>query len=106
MSYLYEKQRLGIVQADSPVTLESDQACWHNQLIISRGTATAGTLTISYKLGGKTFALKDQYAVAVTMSLTEDPEPIRFDGMVDAIIITQSGNNGTFDALLIGQTTN
>ena len=105
MSYLYEKQLTGLVQADSPVTLEADQACWHNQFIISRGTATAGTLTISYKLGGKTFAMKDQYGVAVTMALTANPEPIRFDGMIDAVIIAQSGNNGTFDALLIGQAT-
>jgi len=105
MSYLYEKREAGIVSGTDTVILEADQACWHNQLIISRGTATAGTLTISYKLGGKTFTMKDQYGVAVTMSLTADPEPIRFDGMIDAVIIAQSGNNGTFDALLIGQAT-
>lgn len=105
MSYLYEKKLEAQTSASGTITLEADQACWHNQLIISRGTATAGTLTISYKLGGKTFAMKDQYGVAVTMSLTADPEPIRFDGMIDAVIIAQSGNNGTFDALLIGQAT-
>ena len=105
MSYLYEKREAGIVSGTGTVTLEADQACWHNQLIISRGTATAGTLTISYKLGGKTFAMKDQYGVAVTMALTADPEPIRFDGMIDAVIIAQSENNGTFAALLIGQAT-
>lgn len=105
MSYLYEKSRTGVVSGDGTILLEADQACWHNQLIISRGTATAGTLTISYKLGGKTFAMKDQYGTAITMSLASDPEPIRFDGMVDAVIIAQSGSNGTFNALLIGQAT-
>lgn len=27
-----------------------------------------------------------------------DPEPIRFDGMIDAVIIEQSGNNGLDEA--------
>ncbi len=101
-AYLYENAQTAIVTGTGTVTLEANQSCWHNQLIISRGTATAGTLTIKYKVGGKVFAMKDQYGVAVTMALTADPEPIRFDGLIDAVIIEQSGNNGTFDALLLG----
>lgn len=101
-AYLYEKVQTGIVTGTGTVTLEANQSCWHNQLIVSRGTATAGTLTIKYKTGGKIFALKDQYGAAITMALTADPEPIRFDGLIDAVIIEQSGNNGTFDALLLG----
>lgn len=101
-AYLYEKLESGIVSGTGTVTLEANQSCWHNQLIISRGTATAGTLTIKYKVGGKTFSLKDQYGTAITMDLTADPDPIRFDGLIDAVIIEQSGNNGTFNALLLG----
>lgn len=100
--YLYEKLEEDIVSGDGTIILEANQSCWHNQLIVSRGTATAGTLTIKYKVGGKTFALKDQYGVAITMALTADPEPIRFDGLIDAVVIEQSGNNGTFNALLLG----
>lgn len=105
MSYLYEKKLEAQTSASGTITLESDQACWHNQFIVSRGTATDGTLTIKYKLGGKIFAMKDQYDVAITMSLTTDPAPIRFDGMVDAVVIEQTGVNGTFDVQLIGQAT-
>lgn len=101
-AYLYEKLESGITSAAGTVMLEANQSCWHNQLIISRGTATAGTLTIKYKVGGKTFSLKDQYGEAITMALTADPDPIRFDGLIDAVIIEQSGNNGTFNALLLG----
>lgn len=102
MSYLYEKKLEGQTSADGTITLEANQSCWHNQLIVSRGTATAGTLTIKYKTGGKTFALKDQYGAAITMALTADPDPIRFDGLIDAVVIEQSGNDGTFNALLLG----
>ena len=106
MSYLYEKSLTGQTSASGTITLEGDQACWHNQLIVSCGTATAGTLTIKYKIGGKTFSMKDQYGTAITMSLVgASPDPIRFDGMIDAVVIEQTGVNGTFDLLLIGQAT-
>lgn len=103
MTYLYEKSQTGIVSGDNTVTLVVKRDCWHNQLIIARGTATAGTLTIKYSLGGKIFNLKDQFGVNVTMDLSADPSPIMFDGMIDAVVIEQTGNNGTFDALYIGQ---
>lgn len=105
MSYLYEKKLEAQTSTSGTITLEADQACWHNQFIVSRGTASAGTLTIKYKLGGKIFAMKDPYGSAITMSLASDPEPIRFDGMVDAVVIEQSGVNGTFSVQLIGQAT-
>ena len=35
MSYLYEKREAGIASGTGTVTLEADQACWHNQLIIT-----------------------------------------------------------------------
>lgn len=105
MTNLFEDSLTGVTSADGTVSLNAKRSAWHNQLIVSRGTATAGTLTIKYTLGGKTFNLKDQYGNNITMALTADPEPIRFDGMVDTVVIEQAGNNGTFDALLIGQTT-
>ena len=108
MTYTYANTKDYSNATASPIVHEADQGCWHNVLAVARGTATAGTLTISYKLAGKTFALKDQYGTQVTMSLASDPDPIRFDGMVDAIVIAHTGINagGTFTATLLGQTTN
>lgn len=108
MTYAFDNTKTYSSATSSPITHESDQGCWHNVLAVARGTATQGTLTFSFKLAGKTYPLKDQYGTQVTMSLAFEPDPIRFDGMVDAIIIAHTGINtgGTFTVALLGQTTN
>lgn len=99
---LNETEYLGVVSGDGTKTLVSNRTCWHNQLIVKAGTATAGTLTISYTVGGATFALKDSGGTAVTVDLSAATAPILFDGLVDSVIVAQSGVNGTFDITLLG----
>ncbi len=86
-----------------PLTYGTDSSPWHNQLAITRGTATAGTCTISYVVASVTHVLKDSNGVPLSISLATAPEPIQFDGLIDSIVVNYSGVNGSFKVSLVGQ---
>lgn len=91
-----------VVSGDGTKTLVAGRQCWKNQLVVTRGTATAGTLTIKYTIASKTLSLKDAAAAAITVDLAADPDPVVFEGLVDAVVVEQTGVNGTFNLLLLG----
>jgi len=95
----------GISPSTSTVTLSYSPLApgWHNQLILARGTVTAGTATIKYNVAGKSFVLKDAYGTAVAINFASAPEPIKFDGLVDGVTVEYTGTNGSFEVILVGQ---
>lgn len=99
---LKQDEALDVVSGDGTKTLNAGRTCWRNQLVVTRGTATAGTLSIKYTIMGKTLVLKDDADAAITVDLASDPDPIIFDGLVDSVVVEQTGVNGTFSLLLVG----
>jgi hypothetical protein len=102
MDNLFEVSQTGITSATGTVTLDAKRSTWYNQLVISRGNATTGTLTLKYTVNGTTFTLKDAEGDAITLSLATQPDPVKFEGLIDTLVIEQADNNGTFSALLVG----
>lgn len=100
--HLFQASKTGVASTDGTVTVKVGQSCWHNMVSIVRGTATAGTLTLKYQVFGKTYNVKDSTGSNITFDLSSDPDPIVFDGLAYAIVIDQSGVNGTFDIQYAG----
>lgn len=89
----------GVVELTYPIGV----APWHNQIVISRQSATTGTLTFTYTLFGEEYVLKDAAGLPVTRDLSSLPDPICFDGLVASVIVTYSGINAGFSVSFLGQ---
>ena len=102
MANLFEASRNGITSSTGTVTLDTKRSTWFNQIVVNKGTATTGTLTLKYTLGGVTSNIVDSEGDNVTLSLSSQPSPVKFEGLADSIVIEQSENNGTFSVLFVG----
>lgn len=73
------------------------------QLTVQPGTATAGTIALSYKAKGAANyeTLLDKYGAAVTVTLAAGvSKTFSFDILADGIKGTPSGANGTWDFIV------